>query len=105
MSPENFLKLLTNSKCLIGNSSAGIRESSLLGIPVVNIGDRQRGRLRGKNVINVDYSTSEIVDAVKKQLQNGTYPSENVYGDGKAGQRIAELLATEELSIEKRISY
>jgi len=105
MAPEDFLRLLINSKCLIGNSSSGIRECSYLGIPVVNIGDRQIGRLRGKNVIDVNYSTNAIIKSVKKQLQNGTYPSEMIYGDGKAGQKIAELLAIVDLSIEKRINY
>jgi UDP-hydrolysing UDP-N-acetyl-D-glucosamine 2-epimerase len=57
MAPEDFLKLLINSKCLIGNSSSGIRECSYLGIPVVNIGNRQIGRLRGENVIDVRYNT------------------------------------------------
>ena len=62
-SPEDFLKLLMNSSCLIGNSSTGIRECSFLGIPVVNIGSRQNGRLRGSNVIDVNYDINEIYQA------------------------------------------
>ena len=46
-------KLAFNSECLIGNSSVGIRECAYLGIPVVNIGDRQKNRLRAENVIDV----------------------------------------------------
>jgi UDP-N-acetylglucosamine 2-epimerase len=53
MEGRDFLKLLCNSKCLIGNSSAGIRECSYLGVPVVNIGTRQNRRQRGQNVIDV----------------------------------------------------
>ena len=105
MAPEDFLKLLINSKCLIGNSSVGIRECSYLGVPVVNIGNRQTGRLRGGNVIDVNYNTEEIVKSIKKQLQNGAYPCENIYGDGNAGQKIAELFSSVDLSIEKRIKY
>ena len=105
MAPEDFLQLLINTKCLIGNSSSGIRECSYLGIPVVNIGDRQIGRLRGKNVIDVNYSTDAIIKSVKKQLQKGFYPSEKIYGDGNSGQKIAKLLSTVNLSIEKRINY
>ena len=105
MAPEDYIKLLINAKCLIGNSSSGIRESSYLGIPVVNIGDRQIGRLRGKNVIDVNCKTNAIIKSVKKQLQKGTYPCEKIYGDGNAGKKIAEFLATMSLSIEKRINY
>ena len=105
MAPEDFLKLLINAKCLIGNSSSGIRECSYLGIPVVNIGDRQIGRLRGKNVIDVRYNTSEIIKSIQKQIQHGVYSSSPIYGDGKAGQKIAELLATVDFSIDKQITY
>tara|TARA_B100000315_G_scaffold257159_1_gene305079 strand:+ start:649 stop:1803 length:1155 start_codon:yes stop_codon:yes gene_type:complete len=105
MAPEDFLKLLINSKCLIGNSSAGIRECSYLGIPVVNIGKRQKGRLRGKNVLDVNYNKREIISTIEKQLQNGKYPKEEIYGDGCADQNIVELLSTIELSIEKKINY
>jgi len=105
MSPENFLKLLIRSKCLIGNSSTGIRECSFLGIPVVNIGDRQAGRLRGKNVIDVDYIKNGILKAVKTQLKNGLYAGENVYGDGNAGKKITDILKKINLSVEKRINY
>jgi len=105
MSPENFLKLLINSKCLIGNSSTGIRECSFLGIPVVNIGDRQKRRLRAKNVLDVDYNSLEITDAIKFQIKNGKYMKSTIYGDGNAGGKIAELLATVKFSIEKQITY
>jgi UDP-hydrolysing UDP-N-acetyl-D-glucosamine 2-epimerase len=105
MEGTDFLKLLCNSKCLIGNSSVGVRECSYLGIPVVNIGGRQAGRDRGINVIDVDYDREEIMVAVERHLSNGTYPSDPIYGDGHAGERIAQLLATEPLRIEKRLAY
>jgi UDP-hydrolysing UDP-N-acetyl-D-glucosamine 2-epimerase len=105
MEGTDFLKLLCNSKCLIGNSSVGVRECSYLGIPVVNIGGRQAGRDRGVNVIDVDYDREEIMTAVERHLSNGTYPSDPLYGDGHAGERIAQLLATEPLRIEKRLAY
>jgi len=105
MSPENFLKLLINSKCLIGNSSTGIRECSFLGVPVVNIGDRQKRRLRGENVIDVDYNSLEIAHSIKHQIKNGKYLKNTIYGDGNAGKSIAELLSTLEFTIEKQITY
>jgi UDP-hydrolysing UDP-N-acetyl-D-glucosamine 2-epimerase len=105
MEPEDFLRLIYNSKGLVGNSSVGIRECSYLGVPVVNIGDRQAGRERGNNVIDVAPKAAEIRDAIGKHLQNGRYKSESIYGDGKAGERIADLLANQELRIAKQIAY
>ena len=104
-SPEDFLRLLIGSKCLIGNSSVGIRETAYLGIPVVNIGNRQSGRDRGPNVLDVGYNKGEILAAIKHQLGNGRYENDPLYGDGLAGQRIADLLATEPLTVKKRITY
>jgi len=105
MAPIDFLRLLYNSKCLIGNSSVGIRECSYLGVPVVNIGTRQTGRERGLNVIDIGYAKDEIVDAVRQQLENGRYPANELYGDGLAGERIAKVLAEMPLEIEKRLTY
>jgi len=105
MEPQDFLKLIANSKVLVGNSSVGIRESSFLGVPVVNIGDRQAGRERGPNVMDVDYDRREILEAIRKQWNHGSYPSVHIYGDGYAGERIAELLATLPLRYHKRLRY
>lgn len=101
----DFLRLIKMSSCLIGNSSVGIREAAHLGVPVVNIGKRQNMRLRGINVCDVGHDTDEIRNAILKQVKHGNYISEAVYGDGKAGERIAKLLAEIPLSIEKVISY
>ncbi len=105
MSPTDFLRLLYNSKCLIGNSSVGIRECSFLGVPVVNIGSRQTGRERGKNVIDVEHNFEDIQSAVRSQIEHGRYDSDKLYGDGKAGERISQLLAKAPLEIQKRLSY
>ena len=93
MAPFDFLRVLYNSSCLVGNSSAGIRECSFLGIPVVNIGSRQQGRDRGVNVFDVDYDRREIGQAIERHLSNGRYPQDTLYGDGRAGERIAALLS------------
>jgi len=105
MEPSDFLRLLLNSKCLIGNSSVGIRESSFLGIPVVDIGSRQAGRSRGANVLHVAYNQEDILSAIRYQLNHGKYNPENIYGDGKAGVRIADALANQPLTFDKKISY
>jgi UDP-N-acetylglucosamine 2-epimerase/N-acetylmannosamine kinase len=105
MEPNDFLRLLTNSKCLIGNSSVGIRECAYLGVPVVNIGTRQHGRERGANVIDVDYTKDGIREAIKKQLTTTEILSSPIYGDGEAGEKIADILASCELSYHKTITY
>jgi len=105
MWPEDFLRLVYNSRCIVGNSSVAIRECAFLGVPAVNIGTRQAGRERGRNVIDVDYDQSRIQEAIRQQLTNGHYPPDPIYGDGRAGERIAELLADVPLAVEKRLTY
>lgn len=105
MQPQDFLRLIKNSKCLIGNSSVGIRESAFLGIPVVNIGTRQNGRQRAKSVIDCVYEKDEIQNAIKKHIEHGHYDSEFIYGDGYAGEKIADALASCELKFHKTITY
>jgi UDP-hydrolysing UDP-N-acetyl-D-glucosamine 2-epimerase len=105
MPPEDFLRLLNASRVIVGNSSAAIRECSFLGVPAVNIGDRQTGREHGANVMHVDYNRDEIAAAVKRQLDAGRYASEHTYGDGKAGERISQTLARCDLTIDKRLCY
>jgi len=105
MASDDFLRLAYNSLCIVGNSSVAIRECSFLGVPAVNIGTRQAHRDRGQNVIDVDYRRDEIVRAVRTHLSRGRPPSDSLYGDGRAGQRIADLLAREPLRIEKYLAY
>lgn len=103
--PEDFLRLLIDSKCVVGNSSVSIREASFLGVPAVNIGNRQAGRDRGPNIIDTGYVAEEILQAIKQQLNNGKSPSSDLYGDGKSGQRIADILAEQPLKVDKRLTY
>jgi UDP-hydrolysing UDP-N-acetyl-D-glucosamine 2-epimerase len=105
MIPTDFLRLLHNSRCLLGNSSVGIRECSYLGVPVVNVGSRQYGRDRGVNVIDADYNRGSILCALQRHLCNGRYPRDPLYGDGQAGPRIAQSIEHAELDIEKRLTY
>ena len=105
MEPTDFLRLLYSSKCLVGNSSVGIRECSYLGVPVVNIGTRQMGRERGQNVLDVGSGKDEIRQAVERQISNGRYPKDCLYGNGNAGRKISQVLAEAPLEIEKRLTY
>ena len=105
MEPNDFLKILKNSSCLVGNSSVGIRECAHMGVPVVNIGSRQSGRERGDNVIDIDYDRNAIQAAIKKQITHGHYSSDPIYGDGTAGIQIADLLAKLPLTFTKMLPY
>jgi UDP-hydrolysing UDP-N-acetyl-D-glucosamine 2-epimerase len=101
-----FVKLMDLCACMVGNSSSAIREGAFIGVPAVNIGTRQSNRIRGKNVIDVDNSKQEIFSAIKKQIGNGQYEPEAIYGDGNSGVRIADILANlQSVSVQKRILY
>lgn len=101
--PHDFLALLLKSRCIVGNSSVGIRECSFLGVPAINVGTRQDGREQGGNAINVSYSRKEILKALTGHFRNGgRYPSTTLYGDGKAGEKIAGILQDVNPSVEKR---
>jgi len=105
MLPEDFLRLLCGSTAIVGNSSVAIRECSFLGVPAVNIGSRQTGRERGRNVIDVDHERSAVAGAIREHITRGRPEPDRLYGDGQAGGRIADTLARAELSIEKRLAY
>ena len=100
---DDYINLISNCACLVGNSSSGLRESAYLGTPSVNIGTRQQGRERADNVISVSYEAKEIECAIRKQLKNGRYTSSNLYGDGAAAIKIADILATHDFKIQKQL--
>ena len=105
MEPQDFLRLLVNSRCLIGNSSVGIRECAFLGVPVVNVGSRQNRRDRGDNVIDVNYDANHIKSAITKWLTSERPRVSEVYGGGDAGEQIAALLNSVPLVFHKTIEY
>ncbi len=74
-------------------------------MPAVNVGSRQLRRERGRNVIDVGYDRAAIEESVRTHLRNGRAPSDAIYGDGHSGKRIADLLATEPLTVEKQLTY
>ena len=105
MFPEDFLRLLCGATAIVGNSSVAIRECSYLGVPAVNIGTRQLGRERGQNVIDVGHDRREISQAIAAHIERGRPKRDLLYGDGRAGERIADCLSSAELTIEKRLTY
>ena len=104
-----YLSLLRHAEAMVGNSSSGLIEAPSVGLPVVNIGSRQRGRLRGTNVIDVGYGREDILRGIEAALAPGfrerLLGMPNPYGDGKAAPRIVEVLRTvplDERLIQKR---
>ena len=102
---ETYLRLMKSAACLVGNSSAPLREGAFIGTPAVNVGSRQDGRERGPNLVDVDHDRAAIVEAIRRQIEHGPYPPTHMYGDGHAGGRIADVLAQAPLHVQKRIQY
>ena len=110
---KDYLGIMSVASVMVGNSSSGIIEAPSLGLPVVNIGIRQQGRERGNNVIDVGHNKLEIIRAAEKALKDKEFLAEvrkcqSPYGDGKAGQRIAEILGKIEITpqlLQKKITY
>ncbi|MGF1758907.1 UDP-N-acetylglucosamine 2-epimerase [Photobacterium sagamiensis] len=91
--PRNlYLSLLAHCDVLIGNSSSGIIEAASFSTWVINIGERQANRDRNANTIDLNVDSKEINDAINQLLFKPEPISRNIYGDGKAGKRIAQLL-------------
>lgn len=97
---EEYIGWLSCCDVLLGNSSSGIIEAASFGTPVVNIGTRQNLRERNANVMDVPAKLNDVRAALADALSHGRYPKVNIYGDGQAGRRIVELLATTSLSSE-----
>lgn len=107
---RDYVNLLKRSSGLIGNSSSGIHEAATFNVPVVNIGSRQQGRLRPKNVIDVGHDVSEIVNAMSRciELKQQQISFENPYGDGESAARIVAIMSDLKIDssvIQKRNSY
>jgi UDP-hydrolysing UDP-N-acetyl-D-glucosamine 2-epimerase len=109
LAPIVYWSLLGHVDLLVGNSSSGIIEAASFELPVVNVGMRQRGRERSRNVLDAEATADSILDCVEtarsEKFRQSLQGMENVYGDGHAAGRIAAVLASvplnEELLIKK----
>jgi len=99
---EDFYRVLHGAAVAVGNSSSFIREGSYLGVPAVLVGNRQQGRERADNIIEVSYDKEKILVALKRQLEHGRYPQSSLYGDGTAAKKIADILATTTPNVQKK---
>lgn len=100
--PERFYRILARAAVALGNSSSFIREGAFFGTPVVLVGSRQQKRERGNNVIEVKPEPTEIAEAVQKQIAHGRYEPDMRFGNGKASERMAEILAAVNPPIQKQ---
>jgi UDP-hydrolysing UDP-N-acetyl-D-glucosamine 2-epimerase len=102
---EPYFSLMATAVAMVGNSSSGILEAASFKLPVVNIGTRQRGRIHGRNVLDVGYTRAEILEGIRhvtttefKESLNGI---KNPYGDGNATEKIIAKLKT--IPLDKRL--
>lgn len=105
LTPENYLKVLANAACAVGNSSSFVRDASFFGTPVVLVGTRQDGREMDAHVVRVPPIAPDIAEAVVAQLRHGHYPPSRLYGDGQVSERIAEGLASLKPYHQKKLAY
>jgi len=105
MPPEAYARLIDNCACVVGNSSSALREGAFLGVPAVNVGTRQAGRERGPNAVDAPHDADAIHDAIRAQVAHGRYPRSALFGDGDAGRRIADALASCDPPLQKRLAY
>lgn len=104
--PEEFLKLIKNSECFIGNSSSAVREGSFIGIPAVSIGNRQLVREHGNNIVFCGYNKVSIKQNILKQIKKkNRIKGTNLFGNGNSGKKIAKILEVAKVKIQKKITY
>lgn len=103
LSPEVFIRLMSQCAAMVGNSSAALREGAFLGTPSVTVGTRQQDRERGENVIAVEHDADDIAEALRYQINHGPYARNLLFGDGHAARRIGDILAGELPPVQKRL--
>jgi UDP-hydrolysing UDP-N-acetyl-D-glucosamine 2-epimerase len=103
--PDDYLKVLANTACAVGNSSSFVRDASYFGTPVVLVGRRQEGRESSEHLTRVAPKADEIADAIRDQLKRGRYAPSTLYGDGYVAARVAEKISQLEPYIQKRLHY
>lgn len=103
--PESFLLQLAGAKFIIGNSSVGIRECSFMGVPAINVGDRQALRERSFNVVDCGFDEQDLLRAIYSQSQAKRYPRSLLYGDGRASEYMVEHLSRINFEQKGQLTY
>ena len=93
---QAYLSLMRRARAVVGNSSSGIIEAPALGVPTVNLGDRQHGRLRSPSILDVPEEAGAVAAAIA-QATGGTWAADSRYGTPGASDRIREVVLTHPL--------
>ncbi len=103
---QGYFSMMAIALAMVGNSSSGIIEAASFGLPVVNIGIRQQGRIRGVNVIDVDYQRSSIIKGLQKaidpQFRDSLRDMTNPYGIGQSAKTIVERV--KQISLDSKLT-
>ncbi|MBX7167451.1 MAG: UDP-N-acetylglucosamine 2-epimerase (hydrolyzing) [Pirellulales bacterium] len=105
LTPEDYLKVLANTACAIGNSSSFVRDAGYFGTPVVLVGNRQNGRETDVHAVRVSVEVDAIRAAIEKQFKHGRYAPSTLYGDGHVSQRVADAVAALKPYVQKRLAF
>lgn len=92
MGPEDYARMMAACRVMVGNSSSALRDGAWIGTPAVNVGDRQRGREHGVNVVDCAGETEALIEALQRQAEHGAYSMSTLYGDGTAGDKVAAVV-------------
>jgi UDP-N-acetylglucosamine 2-epimerase (hydrolysing) len=101
---EGFLTILKNANMIIGNSSSGVREAPVYGVPTINIGSRQHNRSHHESIINVDEGSDSILKAIQEHMCEKKYSKASIFGDGKSSEKFLKIISDDafwNVSIQK----
>jgi len=101
---EGFLTLLKGANMIVGNSSSGVREAPVYGIPTINIGSRQHNRCQHESIINVVEDSALICNSIKDHMHGKKYKKASIFGDGNSSEKFLEILSDDlfwDVSIQK----
>ncbi len=105
LTPEDYLRVLANTACAVGNSSSFVRDAGYFGTPVVLVGHRQDGREHDVHLTRSEIDADSIAETIRGQLEHGRYEASRLYGDGHVAERVAENLANLTPYVQKRIAF
>jgi UDP-N-acetylglucosamine 2-epimerase (hydrolysing) len=94
---EYFSVLLKNSKCVVGNSSTGVREAPFLGIPSLNVGTRQNARSSAASITNCSAFDRKSILLFLEKMWGVTFPSDPEFGDGTASENFKQILDSQSI--------
>jgi UDP-hydrolysing UDP-N-acetyl-D-glucosamine 2-epimerase len=105
LEPDDYLRVLANATCCVGNSSSFVRDAGYFGTPVALLGNRQNLREADEHVLRLPMEKDAIVNGIRKQLDHGRYQPSSLYGDGHVSKRVAQKLTEIKPYIQKHLAF